>query len=132
MNITAMLLTILIAGASPEWNAPAEAPAAQAAEHHAEFLRGRFQRWLDTHRATLTSRQVAAIREVIESPELFRAPQDPQAIQRQQEISHKLYCALGSELAYALANDKTPAQPAHTWTQIIHTWIDWVVECVAS
>ena len=157
MNITTMVLVIVIVGGSPEWNTSAETQAAKTvtydefrqlpeaqrdsvyailgAENKAELLRSRFQRWLDEHRATLTSRQVSAVREVIESvtPELFRAPQDPKAIQRQLEMSHKLYCALGSELAYSFANDKTPAQPAeHSWTQTVHTWIDWMVECVAK
>jgi len=137
MNVTPMLLAVAIAGGIPEMHAPAgrQAPQTISAEDHALLLRSRFERWLDDHRATLTARQVSAVREAIEqvTPELFRAPREPGAIQRQLETSEKLYCALGSELAYSFANDKTPAPPvARTWTQAVHTWISWVAECVVK
>jgi hypothetical protein len=101
-------------------------------EEKAQLLRARFQRWLDENSAALSARQQSAVREVIEtvSAELFRNPQDPASVQRQVTTSEKVYCALGSELAFAFAKDQRAGPVERTWTQAVHQWVDWTMECV--
>ena len=157
MNITIVLLAAVVSISTFDWSGSAaiqtpkrptydefaQLPSTQrdalyatlSPEDKAELLRARFQRWLDEHRATLSNRQVSAVREAIEfvAPELFRTPQDPKAIEKQLAVSAKLSCALGAELAHSLAEGQAPSQRVErTWTQVVETWIDWVVECVVK
>jgi hypothetical protein len=146
MILTSTLLAIMVIAQAPRTVAYEEfvkvpvdqrdaVYAALTPENKAELSRGRFQRWLDDNRATLSTSQASAVQEAIASvtPELFRAPQDPTSIQRQLTTGNKLYCALGAELAYAFAKDQTPAPPvARSWTQVFQQWTHWIVECVVK
>lgn len=157
MNITTVLLVTIVTASALDSNSststqPAKTPsyeefaqlpstqrdalyATLSPEQKAELLRTRFQRWLDEHRATLSNRQVSAVREAIEfvTPELLRAPDDPKTIEKQLAVSAKLSCALGSDLAYSFAKGLPPSQRVErTWTQVVDTWIEWVVECVVK
>jgi hypothetical protein len=157
MNLAMVLLATVMSISTLDWNGStaiqipkkptydefAKLPSSQrdalyaslSPEDKAELLRASFQRWLDEHRATLSNRQVAAVREAVEfvTPELFRTPQDPKVIDKQLAVSEKLSCSLGPELAYSLAKGQAPSQRVErTWTQVVETWIDWVVECVVK
>jgi hypothetical protein len=142
MYLAPVFLAVMMVGLAADVKMPGQAPlpqgqrgavsATSGPEHQAELLRRRFQRWLDDNRAALTTRQADAISDVISglTPELFRAPQDATSNQRQMDTSHKLYCVLGSELAYAFANDVAPPSPVErTWTQVVQRSIEWVVDC---
>jgi len=104
-----------------------------SADTKAAFLRKRFDQWLAENRAQLSSRQVAAVREAINlvTPELFQRAPDAKDRERRDAVSKKLRCSLGSELAYSFAQgEAAPVKVERTWTQVLQSWTEWVVDCV--
>ena len=104
-----------------------------SAETKAAFLRKRFEQWLAQHRGQLSSSQIAAVQEAINlvTPELFERAPNAEERQRQDAVSKKLRCSLGAELAYSFAQgEAAPAKGERSWTQVVHSWTEWVVDCV--
>jgi hypothetical protein len=104
-----------------------------SADTKAAFLRKRFDQWLTENRGQLSSRQVAAVREAINlvTPELFQRAPDAKERARQDAVSKKLRCSLGSELAYSFAQGQAaPVIVERTWTQVLASWTEWIVDCV--
>jgi len=104
-----------------------------SADTRAAFLKKRFELWLAENRGQLSSRQVAAVEEAINlvTPEMFTRAPDARVRERQDAVSHQLRCSLGQELAYSFANgEAAPVRVERTWTQILHSWTEWVVDCV--
>ena len=103
------------------------------AEDKAAIMRTRFERWLEEHRKDLSARQISTVGEAIDlvTPQIFEGPPDEQMKRRQNDVSERLACSLGSELAYSFAKGK-PASTASevTWTHVLRSWTEWVVECV--
>lgn len=103
-----------------------------SADMKAAFLRRRFESWLAEHRPHLNARQIATVQEAIDlvSPKMFDQPPAEKDRARQDAVAKKLYCSLGSDLAYSFARGETPTKVDRTWSQALHAWTDWVVDCV--
>ena len=102
-----------------------------AAEQKAVLLRSRFERWLDENRDDLSQHQIDAVRETIDlvSPGLYEQPPDRAAMARQDAVSARLHCALGTELAYSFAHGTRPVKTDKTWRQTAQGWYEWITEC---
>lgn len=103
------------------------------AETKAAFLSKRWEQWLTENRGQLSSNQVAAVQEAINlvTPELFQTAPDAKARERQDAVAKKLHCSLGAELAYSFARGGAPpVKVERTWSQLLHSWTEWVVNCV--
>lgn len=93
------------------------------------------QRWLDKNRASLRASQVAVVQEAIDfiSPERYDAPYDPELAKQEADIAHRLACALGEQRALAAFTFRDePSQGNRTWSNLLDTWAQWLVECVTG
>jgi hypothetical protein len=92
------------------------------------LMRTHANRWLDTNRQRLSSRQIALVQEMIEylSPEAYRNPSDPQIARRGQELTQKFKCQLrNSDVLAAIGPHRSP--PPASWMNDV--WY-WFTECV--
>ena len=104
-----------------------------SAETKAAFLRKRFEQWLAENRGQLSSSQIVAVQEAINlvTPALFERAPNAEERQRQDAVSKKLRCSLGAELAYSFAQgEPAPVKGERSWTEVVHSWTEWVVDCV--
>lgn len=103
------------------------------AETKAAFLRKRFEQWLAENRGQLSSSQIAAVQEAIDlvKPELFERAPTAKERERQNAVAKKLRCSLGAERAYSFAQgEAAPVNVGRSWTQVLESWTEWVVDCV--
>jgi hypothetical protein len=104
-------------------------------EQRIVLRRAHAERWLEQNRPSLTASQVAVVTEAIQllSPERYRNPSDPELIKQEERISHRLACSLGERRALAAFTFRSqPTPPARSWSAVLDSWAEWLVECVMS
>lgn len=91
------------------------------------------ERWLEEKRTSLTTSQVAVVTEAIRflSPERYRNHRGPELIKQETEIAHRLACSLGERRALAAFTfrDEEPTR-SRSWSDVLDSWAQWLVECV--
>lgn len=106
--------------------------AALSPDNRAAIMKQHLERWLDVHRPDLSSHAQTLVREAIDlvTPELYSAPPNEAAQQRQAALARRLACALGEARASSLMKlDRPPQRISQTWADSTRQWIDWFVNC---
>lgn len=91
------------------------------------------ERWLEKHRASLDASQVAAVQAAIDllSPGRSGNRQDPASIEREAQVAHRLWCAIGEERALEAFTFRDQAPTVdRSWSALLDSWAQWLVECV--
>ena len=97
-------------------------------DNRVALLKQRWEAWLVVHEPDLSRGQIDLVREAI----VLAAgdSSDPATIEKQEQMAHRLACALGEDLASTLKGFSELRRLQRTWRQRARDWIDWAVNCV--
>lgn len=102
-------------------------------ENKSALKRAHAQAWLAKNKHRLSAKQIAVVQDAIAflSPELYREPSSATMRTREEQVRHKLECALAR-------NDVIEAftfqgrNPAPTLSARVDEWLSWFGDCVAG
>lgn len=98
-------------------------------EDKSAIVRTHAERWLDRNRSRLTAGQTALVEEAIAflTPELYRNPNDPEQVRREEALRAKLKCRLRRSDVMSAFKVVSPPAATSTWRDDLWAWLEGCV-----